>query len=138
MRQADVRRAARLAGTVLAGPVLAAAGCSSGPAGSAALAGTSAAPAGTVTGTYIRVGGPAGTPNVPLPGTVSFVTKSGTTVTLTADSHGKFTGPLPVGTYSVSATSSQVNRGASACSDSPTARVRAGKTVKILIVCNIR
>ena len=29
-------------------------------------------PTGTVTGTYIRVGGPSGTANLPLPGTISF------------------------------------------------------------------
>ncbi len=126
MRQADVWRATALAGTVLAGPLLAAVGCSSGPAG----------PAGAVTGTFIRVGGPAGTPNVPLPGTVSFQGQHGT-VTLSASGTGTFNGRLPVGRYTLTAKSSLINSGDSACSRPLTVQVRDGKTTKITVICDI-
>ena len=99
---------------VLAGAALAVAGCSSGPTG----------PTGTVAGTYIRVGGLANTPNVPLPGTISFRDGAGSTITLSSDGSGKFSGLLPVGSYTVTAASSLINDGKSACSRPLTARVR--------------
>jgi hypothetical protein len=110
----------------LAGAVLAAAGCA-GATG----------PAGTVTGTYIRVGGPANTANVPLPGTVSFRAADGTTISVTSGRTGTFTGHLPPGTYAVTATSSLINDGKSTCSRPLTTRVLAGKTVSLTIICDI-
>ena len=110
----------------LAGAVLAAAGCSS-----------TTGPTGTVTGTYIRSGGPSGTPNVPLPGTVSFRSSSGSTISLNSDSTGRFSGQLPPGTYTVTATSGQINDGTSPCSQVLTTRVQAGKTVTLSLVCAI-
>jgi hypothetical protein len=113
---------------VLAGAVLAAAGCS-GPPG----------PTGTVTGTYIRVGGPSGTANLPLPGTISFRSGSGgPVISVNSDSTGKFTGQLPAGTYAVTATSSLINDGKSPCSRPLTTRVQAGKTVTLTLICDIR
>jgi hypothetical protein len=112
---------------VLAGAALMAAGCSNGPSG----------PAGTVAGIYIRVGGPANTPNLPLPGTISFRGKGGSVITLSSDSSGRFSGRLPVGTYTVTAASSLVNDGKNACSRPQTARVAAGKTIKITLICDI-
>ena len=116
----------RVAG-VLAVAALAAAGCSSGPTG----------PTGTVAGQYIEMGGPAGTPNMPLPGTISFRGGDGSTITLSSDGSGKFSGQLPVGTYAVTAASSLVNDGKDACSRPQTAHVKAGKTVKITLICDI-
>jgi hypothetical protein len=110
----------------LAGAVLAAAGCSS-----------ASGPTGTVTGTYIRVGGPAGTPNVPLPGTISFRAGNGSAISVSSDSTGTFTGHLPPGTYAVTATSSLINDGKSTCSRPLTTRVQAGKTVTLAIICDI-
>jgi hypothetical protein len=107
--------------------VLAAAGCSS-----------ATGPTGTVTGTYIRVGGPAGTANVPLPGTISFRAGDGSTINVSSDSTGTFTGHLPPGSYTVTATSSQINDGKSTCSRPLTTRVQAGKTVSLTIICDIR
>jgi hypothetical protein len=111
----------------LAGAVLAAAGCSS-----------TTGPTGTVTGTYIRVGGPAGTANVPLPGTITFLAGSGPVISVSSDSTGTFTGHLPPGTYAVTATSSLINGGKYTCSRPLTTRVQAGKTVTLTIICDIR
>jgi len=111
---------------VLAGAVLAIGGCS-----------TASGPTGTVTGTYIRVGGPAGTPNVPLPGTIGFRSDNGTTISVNSDSTGTFTGQLPPGTYAVTATSGLINDGKSTCSRPLTTRVQAGKTVSLTIICDI-
>lgn len=116
----------RLAG-VLAVAALAVAGCSTLPTG----------PTGTVTGTYIRVGGPPGTPNVPLPGTISFRANDGSTVSFNSGSDGQFSGRLPAGTYTVSAESSQINDGKSACSRPLTTHVPTGKTVTITLICDI-
>ena len=116
----------RVAG-VLAVAALAAAGCSSGPTG----------PTGAVAGTYIRMGGPANTPNVPLPGTISFRGQDGSTISLSSDSSGKFNGQLPVGTYVVTAASSLINDGKSACSRPLTTHVHAGHTVTLSLICDI-
>ena len=110
----------------LAGAVLAAAGCSS-----------TSGPTGTVTGTYIRVGGPSGTANLPLAGTISFRSGSGATINVNSDSTGRFTGRLPSGSYTVTATSSLINDAASTCSRPATARVQAGKTVTLTLFCDI-
>ena len=112
---------------VLAGAVLAIAGCS-----------TASGPTGTVTGTYLRVGGPAGTANVPLPGTVSFRSGTGSVITVSSNSTGRFTGQLPPGSYTVTATSSLINDGTSTCSRPLTTRVQAGKTVTLTLICDIR
>jgi len=111
---------------VLAGAVLAAAGCSS-----------TSGPTGTVTGTYIRVGGPPNTANVPLPGTISFRSGSGSTISVNSDSAGRFTGQLPPGSYAVTATSSLINDGKFSCSRPLTTRVQAGKTVTLTLICDI-
>jgi hypothetical protein len=111
---------------VLAGAVLAVAGCS-----------TAGGPTGTVTGTYIRVGGPPGTANVPLPGTISFRAGDGLTISVSSGSTGTFSGQLPPGTYAVSATSSLINDGKSACSRPLTTQVQAGETVTLTIICDI-
>ena len=110
---------------VLAGAVLAAAGCSS-----------TSGPTGAVTGTYIEVGGPVGTPNVPLPGTISFRSGSGSTINFSSDQTGRFTGQLPPGSYTVTATSRLIREGR-ACSEPLTTRVQAGKTVTLTVICDV-
>jgi len=50
---------------------------------------------------------------------------------------GKFTGQLPPGGYTVTATSSQINEGTSTCSRPLTTRVLAGKTVTLTLICDI-
>ena len=71
---------------VLAGAALVAAGCSNGAGATG--------PTGTVTGSYIRAGGPSGAPNVGLPGTISFRAGNGSLINFAADSAGKFSGQL--------------------------------------------
>lgn len=92
----------------------------------------------TVTGTYIRVGGPPGTANVPLPGTITFRDPDGATSTFNSDGTGRFTGYLPPGTYTVTATSSLINDGKSQCSRPLTARLQADKSVTLTLICDIR
>lgn len=92
----------------------------------------------TVTGTYIRVGGPPGTANMPLPGTITFRDPDGATTTFASDSTGRFTGHLPPGTYTVTATSSLINDGKSRCSRPLTAALQAEKTVTLTLICDIR
>ena len=57
------------------------------------------------------MGGPAGTPNVPLPGTVTFRSQDGSTASVSSDGAGKFTEQLPPGTYAVTAESGLINEG---------------------------
>ena len=110
----------------LGAAVLAAAGCSG-----------STGPTGTVTGTYILSGGPLGAPNVPLAGTISFRSGSGSVITVESDRTGRFTGQLPPGTYSVTAATGRVNDGNSPCSQVLTTRVQADKTVTLSLVCAV-
>jgi hypothetical protein len=111
----------------LAVAVLAAAGCS-----------RTTGPTGTVTGTYIRVGGMVGTPNMPLPGTISFQAPTGSVITVNSDRTGRFTGQLPPGAYTVTARSTLINDGKFTCSRPLTAHVQAGKTVALTLICDIR
>lgn len=120
---------------VLAGAALLTAGCSSGPS---SIGASSTASTGTVAGTYIRVGGPSGAPDVPLPGMISFRERSGPTISINADSTGKFTVQLPSGTYAVTAESSLINDGKASCSRPLTTRVQPDQTVTITLVCDIR
>ena len=91
---------------------------------------------GTVHGTFERAGGPAivkhgkaTTPVVPLAGTVTF-TSGSEKVSISVGSSGTFSTRLPPGTYAVSGVS-----GGKACSVPLTARVRAGETSRILVIC---
>ena len=111
----------------LAGAALVAAGCSAGTTG----------PTGTVAGTFLRMGGPTGTPTMPLPGTIMFLGQGGSTISVSSDGTGKFTGRLPPGSYSVTAESSLIDEGKAPCSRPLTTRVQAGKTVTITLVCDI-
>jgi len=111
---------------VFAGVVLAVAGCAK-----------PVPPTATVTGTYTRVGGPSPAADMPLPGTITFRDPNGATVTFNSDSTGRFTGHLPPGTYTVTATSSLVNDGKSQCSRPLTTRLQADKTVTLTLICDI-
>ena len=91
---------------------------------------------GTVHGTFERAGGPATvkhgkvtTPVVPLAGTVTF-TSGSEKVSISVGNSGTFSARLPPGTYAVSGVS-----GGQACSVPPTARVQAGETSRILVLC---
>jgi len=58
-------------------------------------------------------------------------------ITVESDSTGRFTGQLPPGTYSVTASTGHVNDGNSPCSQALTTRVQAGKTVTLSLVCAV-
>jgi hypothetical protein len=92
---------------------------------------------GTVHGTFERAGGPAivkhgkaTTPVVPLAGTVTFASGTAVKVSISVGSSGTFSARLPPGTYTVSGVS-----GGQACSGPLTARVHAGETSRILVLC---
>ena len=91
---------------------------------------------GTVQGTFEQAGGPAiivngkaETPVSPLPGIVTFTGESGQKFSVSVGNSGKFSTRLPAGSYAVS--------GASGPGSSVplTARVRAGETSRIVVVC---
>jgi hypothetical protein len=99
---------------------------------------------GTVQGTFERVGGPAivtngkvETPVAPLSGTVTFTGAGGQKFSVSVGSSGKFSVQLAVGSYSVSGVTGQISGGGAACSAPVTARVRAGETARILVVCPV-
>jgi hypothetical protein len=92
---------------------------------------------GTVHGTFERAAGPATvkhgkatTPVVPLAGTVTFTNGNVSKVSISVGRSGTFSTRLPPGTYAVSGVS-----GGQACSVPLTARVRAGETSRILVLC---
>jgi hypothetical protein len=115
-----------VAGPLMAGTLLAAAGCSN----------VGGQPTGTVTGTFVLVGGASAAPEEPLPGTISFRQQAGTPITLTADRAGQFSGQLPVGTYVVSGTSMRMKNGKFTCPAEAPARVLAGQTAKVTVMCS--
>jgi len=124
-------------GALIVGAVLVA-GC--GSAGQPAQ-GTAT---GTVQGTFERAGGPliitngqAETLVAPLSGTVTFTGAGGQKFSVSVDSGGTFSTRLAAGSYAVSGVSGQIGGGGSACSAPVTARVRAGETSRILVVCPV-
>jgi len=74
---------------------------------------------------------------MPLPGTISFRGQGSSTINVSSDGTGKFVGQLPPGIYAVTAESNLINEGKAPCSRPLTARVQAGKTVTITLVCDI-
>jgi hypothetical protein len=64
-----------------------------------------------VTGTLWRMGGPRGTPTVPLPGQVTARNAAGEEFAAVTASDGRFQLLLPPGTYQVTGTSPQVSSG---------------------------
>jgi hypothetical protein len=99
---------------------------------------------GTVQGTFERVGGPisvtngkAQTPVVPLSGTITFTGAGGQKFSVSVGSSGTFRAQLAAGSYAVSGVSGQISEGGLACSAPVNARVRAGETARILVVCPV-
>jgi hypothetical protein len=92
-----------------------------------------------VTGTLLRVGGPApGTP-VPLTGTVSAVDAAGGRFTATAGRGGTFRLALPPGTYRLAGHSPLIDSGAGACTAPRPLHVTGGEPVPhVRVYCQIR
>jgi len=81
--------------------------------------------------------GKASTPVVPLSGTVTFTGVGGQKFSVSVGSSGAFSAELAAGSYAVSGVSGQLSEGGLACSAPVSARVRAGETVRILVVCPV-
>lgn len=93
---------------VAAAPLFLLSACSSGSAG------------GTVSGHLLRVGGPPGAGSPPLNGMVTFTSSSGLDTKVRASASGGFHSVLPVGTYTLTGTSPDLNDGKLICYSDPT------------------
>ena len=101
--------------------------CSSGTAG------------GTVTGHLLRVGGMYGAGTPPLRGTVIFTTSSGLVTKVHASASGGFHSVVPVGTYTLTGTSPDLNDGKLICFSNPTTVVVKSATMTTRdVLCSIR
>jgi hypothetical protein len=111
---------------VLAAPVLLAS-CSSpnGPPG----------PTGTLTGSLQAVGGPSGDGPRPLSGQITLHGSSGHIVGITVGADGRFSNHVPVGTYTVSAQSSQYEGGTGVCRATEPIVVTKGVTSSVEVDC---
>lgn len=93
---------------------------------------------GTVSGQFIRVGGPAPGSAVPLPGHVVAVDPAGTRLTVTVGKNGRFRLSLPAGTYRLAGYSPLIGSGQAECTAAHAVRVRTGMTTRgIPVVCSI-
>jgi len=125
-----VRRASRIllaatAATAVTAAGMTLAGCSSptGPPG----------PLGTVSGTLQDVGGSSGTS--PLSGQVTLHGSNGTKFDITVGTDGKFSEPVTVGTYTVTARSPQYKGGTTDCTASGSVTVTTGVTSTVAVNC---
>jgi hypothetical protein len=92
----------------------------------------------TVTGKFVRVGGPAPGSAVPLPGTITARAATGKTFTAAAGSHGRFTLSLPPGTYRVTGRSPLMQSGQMVCGGTARLRVRSDRPApRVTVVCSI-
>jgi hypothetical protein len=107
-------------------------------AGMAVLVGCAGSPAGqqAVSGTFMRVGGPAPGSPVPLPGTITARAATGQTFTASAGQNGRFTLSLPPGRYHVTGRSPLMQSGQTACSAEEELQVTSGKSAgPVSVVC---
>ena len=128
-RGTNVRRAfpvARLALLVgVAGTLLASCGSPTKPPG----------PTGTLAGTLQAVGGPSGVGPRALSGQVTLDGSGGHITGITVGRSGRFSVPVPVGTYAVSAVSSQFEDGRTECRASEPITISRGMTTDVQIDC---
>jgi hypothetical protein len=106
--------------------------------GIAVLAGCAGSPADqqAVSGTFMRVGGPAPGSQVPLPGTITARAVTGQTFTASAGQSGRFTLSLPPGLYHVTGRSPLMQYGQAACPATAELRVpRANSAGPVTVVC---
>ena len=108
---------------------------------------TGPAPVGTVTGTFVREGGPLGPggrqpAEVRLPGLIQFITANKQTFKVTAGKNGTFEVRLPTGTYSVVGRSPDIEEvdgngpgRETPCSVPLSVKVTSGHTSKITVTC---
>jgi hypothetical protein len=109
-------------------------------AGCASSASSASSPAyqQAVSGTFMRVGGPAPGSPVPLSGTITARADTGQTFTASAGQNGSFTLSLPPGSYHVTGRSPLIQSGQSACPATAELRVIRGKSAApVSVVCSV-
>jgi hypothetical protein len=94
---------------------------------------------GTVTGIFQVSGGPAGTPNRPLSGTVTLATTSGHTYRVPVSANGMFTVNVPTGRYKVTGHSPYVHVGTAemTCFADNLVTVNTGTVAHVVVTCQI-
>ena len=92
----------------------------------------------TVHAKFVRVGGPAPGPPVPLPGKITARAASGATFKATAGRDGRFTLSLPPGTYRVTGRSPRIQSGQITCGATRELHVsRSQPAHPVMVVCSI-
>jgi hypothetical protein len=92
-------------------------------------------PTGTLTGTLQAVGGPSGVGPRALSGQVTLHGSNGRRDIISVGANGRFSVPVPVGTYTVSGQSPQYEGGAAACKASEPVTVTKGLTSSVKVDC---
>ena len=102
------------------------------------LASCGGTPTGTVAGVFRIEGGPPGV-HVPLrTGTIYLASDSRQPITVNVQPGGNFTVQVPVGTYTVTGRTRQVNGGKEVCDDNFTVIVHSGQLSTTTVACQIR
>ena len=92
----------------------------------------------TVSGKFVRVGGPAPGSPFPLPGTITARTATDETFTATAGRDGRFKLSLPPGTYRVTGRSPLMQSGQMICAAKEELNVSRGQPARpVTVVCSI-
>jgi hypothetical protein len=92
-------------------------------------------PTGTLTGTLQAVGGPSGGGALALSGQVTLHGSSGHITGITVGANGRFSAPVPVGTYTVTGQSPQYEGGTVECHASGPVTVSKGVTSSVEVDC---
>jgi len=92
-------------------------------------------PTGTLTGTLRAVGGPSGAGPRALSGQITLHGSGGHITGITVGANGRFSVPVPVGTYTVSGKSPQYEGGSGVCRVSGQVSVTKGATSKVQVDC---
>jgi hypothetical protein len=92
-------------------------------------------PTGTLIGTLQAVGGPSGNGHRALSGQITLNGSGGHITGITVGATGRFSVPVPVGTFTVSGRSPQYEGGAGVCHASAPVTVSKGVTTKVQVDC---
>jgi hypothetical protein len=92
-------------------------------------------PTGTLTGTLQAVGGPPGVGPRALSGQVTLHESNGTRYQIDVGANGRFSVPVPVGTYTVSGQNSRYEGGTAKCQASRPVKVTKGVTSSVEVDC---
>lgn len=92
-------------------------------------------PTGTLTGTLQAVGGPPGVGPQALSGQVTARESNGARYLISVGANGRFSIPVPVGTYTVSGQNSKYEGGSAKCQASGPVKVTKGVTSSVEVDC---